>query len=220
MVFHLLRRGQNLQEYPTLSRSRRFQKRRNNKRKIVFFSILGIFFFVILLSLIAFGNKERPEETSGDDEQLTIVEQNDETDEENNKSDSSSDAEQDESRGLYEFSDVGDIEVEQVPPTRDDVIEAFKADWPPSGTIQEGPHTTDYSDGSQDRIEIKRAVSYVTGIPEDDMIEWFVGNGGEQKVIATVSNREKTEYYRVYLDWIDGEGWKPTLNERITGYNE
>ena len=50
------------------------------------------------------------------------------------------------------------------------------------------------------------------------MIEWHVGNGGEQKVIATVSNRAKTEYYRVYLDWIDGEGWKPTLNERITGY--
>lgn len=198
----------------TLSRSRRLNKRRKNKRKIIFFSILGVFFFVILLSLITFGNK-KPEETK-DEDQSTMVEQRDESDD--SDSDASDINHDEETGGIDEIIDIGDIEVEQVPPTRDDVIEAFKADWPPSGTIQEGPHTTDYSNGSQDRIEIKRAVSYVTGIPEDDMIEWHVGNGGEQKVIATVSNREKTEYYRVYLDWIDGEGWKPTLNERITGY--
>lgn len=197
----------------SLSRSRRHNKRRKNRQKLIFFSILGVFFFVILFSLIVFGNREQPEETNNEeDKEVTSIETEERSDED------SSQSEIEESGGLDEIIDIGDIEVEQVPPTRDDVIEAFKADWPPSGTIQEGPHTTDYSNGSQDRIEIKRAVSYVTGIPEDDMIEWHVGNGGEQKVIATVSNRAKTEYYRVYLDWIDGEGWKPTLNERITGY--
>lgn len=197
----------------SLSRSRRHNKRRKNRQKLIFFSILGLFFFVILFSLIVFGNREQPEETNNEeDKEVTSIETEEKSDED------SSQSEIEESGGLDEIIDIGDIEVEQVPPTRDDVIEAFKADWPPSGTIQEGPHTTDYSNGSQDRIEIKRAVSYVTGIPEDDMIEWHVGNGGEQKVIATVSNRAKTEYYRVYLDWIDGEGWKPTLNERITGY--
>lgn len=197
----------------SLSRSRRHNKRRKNRQKLIFFSILGVFFFVILFSLIVFGNREQPEETNNEeDKEVTSIETEEKSDED------SSQSEIEESGGLDEIIDIGDIEVEQVPPTRDDVIEAFKADWPPSGTIQEGPHTTDYSNGSQDRIEIKRAVSYVTGIPEDDMIEWHVGNGGEQKVIATVSNRAKTEYYRVYLDWIDGEGWKPTLNERITGY--
>lgn len=197
----------------SLSRSRRHNKRRKNRQKLIFFSILGVFFFVILFSLIVFGNREKPEETNNEeDKEVTSIETEEKSDED------SSQSEIEESGGLDEIIDIGDIEVEQVPPTRDDVIEAFKADWPPSGTIQEGPHTTDYSNGSQDRIEIKRAVSYVTGIPEDDMIEWHVGNGGEQKVIATVSNRAKTEYYRVYLDWIDGEGWKPTLNERITGY--
>lgn len=197
----------------SLSRSRRHNKRRKNRQKLIFFSILGVFFFVILFSLIVFGNREQPEETNNEeDKEVASIETEEKSDED------SSQSEIEESGGLDEIIDIGDIEVEQVPPTRDDVIEAFKADWPPSGTIQEGPHTTDYSNGSQDRIEIKRAVSYVTGIPEDDMIEWHVGNGGEQKVIATVSNRAKTEYYRVYLDWIDGEGWKPTLNERITGY--
>lgn len=202
-----------MSESQSLSRSRRHNKRRKNRQKLIFFSILGVFFFVILFSLIVFGNREKPEETnSEEDKEVTSIETEERSDED------SSQSEIEESGGLDEIIDIGDIEVEQVPPTRDDVIEAFKADWPPSGTIQEGPHTTDYSNGSQDRIEIKRAVSYVTGIPEDDMIEWHVGNGGEQKVIATVSNRAKTEYYRVYLDWIDGEGWKPTLNERITGY--
>lgn len=202
-----------MSESQSLSRSRRHNKRRKNRQKLIFFSILGVFFFVILFSLIVFGNREKPEETNNEeDKEVTSIETEERSDED------SSQSEIEESGGLDEIIDIGDIEVEQVPPTRDDVIEAFKADWPPSGTIQEGPHTTDYSNGSQDRIEIKRAVSYVTGIPEDDMIEWHVGNGGEQKVIATVSNRAKTEYYRVYLDWIDGEGWKPTLNERITGY--
>lgn len=202
-----------MSESQSLSRSRRHNKRRKNRQKLIFFSILGVFFFVILFSLIVFGNREQPEETNNEeDKEVTSIETEEKSDED------SSQSEIEESGGLDEIIDIGDIEVEQVPPTRDDVIEAFKADWPPSGTIQEGPHTTDYSNGSQDRIEIKRAVSYVTGIPEDDMIEWHVGNGGEQKVIATVSNRAKTEYYRVYLDWIDGEGWKPTLNERITGY--
>lgn len=55
----------------------------------------------------------------------------------------------------------------------------------------------------------------VTGIPEDNMIEWWVGNGGDQKVVATVSDREETETYRVYLSWVDNEGWQPTKLETL-----
>lgn len=206
-----------MSDYTSISRSRRFQKRRNNKRKLLFFSILALFFFIVLISLITLGNKEEQNEAKENENE--IIENNEQTDDISNSSDSSeTDVEQNELGGLDAINDLGDVVVEQVEPTGENVIEAFVGNWPPSGTIQEGPHTTDYSDGSQDRIEIRRAVSYVTGIPENDMIEWRVENGGEQKVIATVSNRDESEYYRVYLDWLDGEGWKPTLSERITGY--
>src|SRR5699024_7360365 len=163
------------------------------------------FFFVILLSLIAFGNKE-PEEAHIPTSESDEVAVEEDTNDLETSDDLETELEQKESGGLDEISDIDDIVVEQVDPTGENVIEAYTADWPPSGTVQEGPHTTNYSDGSQDRIEIKRAVSYVTRIPENDMIEWRVENGGDQKVVATVSNNEQTDYYRVYLDWIDGEG--------------
>src|SRR5699024_11121229 len=81
------------------------------------------------------------------------------------------------------------VVLEEADSTDENVKEAWTGDWPALGSIQTGPHSIDYNNGSQDRIEIKKAVSLVTGIPEDDMIEWWVGNGGgEQNVIATVSD--------------------------------
>lgn len=39
----------------------------------------------------------------------------------------------------------------------------------------------------------------------------FVGNGGSpQKSIGTVTSKDQTEKYRIYLEWVDGQGWKPT----------
>ncbi|GIO17110.1 hypothetical protein J18TS1_02100 [Oceanobacillus oncorhynchi subsp. incaldanensis] len=104
---------------------------------------------------------------------------------------------------------------ESAEPSGDDVAEAYTGDWDPIGTEQEGDHNTDFSDGSADRVEIKRAVSKVTGLSEDGMIEHWVGNNGPDKVIATVSNSSNSENYRVFLDWVDGEGWQPTQVEEL-----
>ncbi|MEK4304886.1 YrrS family protein [Oceanobacillus sp. FSL K6-0251] len=104
---------------------------------------------------------------------------------------------------------------ESAEPSGDDVAEAYTGDWDPIGTEQEGDHNTDFSDGSADRVEIKRAVSKVTGLSEDGMIEHWVGNNGPDKVIATVSDSSNSENYRVFLDWVDGEGWQPTQVEEL-----
>ncbi|MEF3328081.1 YrrS family protein [Oceanobacillus oncorhynchi] len=104
---------------------------------------------------------------------------------------------------------------ESAEPSGDDVAEAYTGDWDPIGTEQEGDHNTDFSDGSSDRVEIKRAVSKVTGLSEDGMIEHWVGNNGPDKVIATVSDSSNSENYRVFLDWVDGEGWQPTQVEEL-----
>lgn len=104
---------------------------------------------------------------------------------------------------------------ESAEPSGDDVAEAYTGDWDPIGTEQEGDHNTDFSDGSADRVEIKRAVSKVTGLSEDGMIEHWVGNNGPDKVIATVSDSSNSENYRVFLNWVDGEGWQPTQVEEL-----
>lgn len=60
---------------------------------------------------------------------------------------------------------------------------------------------------------MESAIRLAAGLAEGDMITWWLQNGGDQKVIGTVSNRSETQTYRVYLSWMDNQGWQPTLVE-------
>lgn len=191
-----------------MSRSHKNMKRRKNNRNIFFFILLAILFFVILLFLIFSGNKDETPEKN--DKQI----ESQETNENGIKDNDNEDLEDNETQ----IEEVYDVVIEKVNSDDPNVIEAFRGNWPPIGTVQEEPHTTDYTDGSQDRIEIKRAISLVTKIDENDMTELWVGNDGHQKVVATVTNKEKTEIYRIYLTWVENEGWQVTLGERIKEY--
>lgn len=83
----------------------------------------------------------------------------------------------------------------------------------------EAPHDSDhaveYAAGSSDRIAIKNRVIEVTGL-DNDLIEWWIGNDGPGRVKATVSNRESTIYYDVYLQYGEGN-WHVTRYQRISG---
>lgn len=184
-------------------------KRRRNNRNILFFILLAILFLIILLVLIFSGNKDEVPES-----QDNRIEGQESTESSNEKNHS-----ENQDANETQIEEIYDVVIEKIESDDPNVIEAFRGNWPPIGTIQEEPHTTDYSDGSQDRIEIKRAVSLVTKIDENDMTELWVGNDGHQKVVATVTNKEKTDIYRIYLTWIENEGWQVTQGERIKEYN-
>lgn len=88
--------------------------------------------------------------------------------------------------------------------------------WEPIGTEQSGEHVSSYETGSVDWQEKEQALSYATGIPQDNMTVWFIeGNGGPQKSIGTVTEKGGSTAYRVYLQWIDGQGWQPTKVEEL-----
>jgi cobalamin biosynthesis protein CobT len=207
----------------------KFEKRRKNTKLINYFIIFASIAALFLVAMWIFGGSS--EETAGEsqEEQQTEAEgyflevedgegEDEETaevtiiEEEDEDADESREEGADEEENAEENQDV---EIEVVESDDEDVQEAVVGNWPPVGTEQSGPHTTDYADGSQDRIEIRRAVSMVTGIPESDIVERWIGNGGDQKVIATVSDSALTVTYRVYLDWIDEEGWQPTRMETL-----
>lgn len=95
----------------------------------------------------------------------------------------------------------------------ENVIDRYIKDWEPVGTVQEEPHEVNYAKDSIDREEMALAVALATGLKEEDTITWWVGNNGVQKVKVTVSDRMQEEFYRVYLSWIEEEGWMPTLVE-------
>ena len=88
--------------------------------------------------------------------------------------------------------------------------------WKPVGTSQSGQHTSVYSEGHVDWTEKLNAIAYTTGLSADNMIVWRIQNGGDpQKSIGVVSSNNKEEKYRVYLQWVDGEGWKPEKMETL-----
>lgn len=104
------------------------------------------------------------------------------------------------------------------PSSDPNVLQAVKnPNWQPIGTSQTGVHTTNYSDGSVDRREMERAMSYATGLAEEDMIVWWVGRGDipNQQAVGTITSKDQTKIFRVYLEWVDGMGWKPTKVEYL-----
>ena len=82
--------------------------------------------------------------------------------------------------------------------------------WEPVGTKQTGEHVSLYDGTSDDWHEKIEAISYATGLSKDDMIIKKIRNGGNpQKSVGIVSSKDEAKKYRVYLDWVDDEGWQP-----------
>jgi len=89
--------------------------------------------------------------------------------------------------------------------------------WEPVGTSQSEPHAADYTKGSQDWAEMTKALSYATGIPESEMIIWFLGNNGSPNdAVGTISPKDKSAKYKVYITWVENKGWKPTKIEKLS----
>ena len=92
--------------------------------------------------------------------------------------------------------------------------------WQPVGTTQTGEHVASYSEGVDWNEQIK-ALSYATGLDSGNRTLWFLGNNNQDphKSIGTVSSKDKSAKYRVYIEWVDGSGWKPTKVEEIKDLN-
>lgn len=95
-------------------------------------------------------------------------------------------------------------------------------DWKPVGTTQEGQHTAVYDSSSADWQEMLKAISYATGLDQGNMTVWFLGRdrSTENGSVGTVSSKDKQQKFRVYLQWVDGQGWKPTKMEQLSEVNQ
>ncbi|MBI0576437.1 YrrS family protein [Neobacillus cucumis] len=88
-------------------------------------------------------------------------------------------------------------------------------DWEPVGTTQTGEHTPVYDTSSTDWQEMLNAISSATGLDQDNMIVWHLGRDRSKQnaSVGTVSSKDKKQNYTVYIEWVDGQGWKPTKVE-------
>ena len=192
---------------------------RNHKRNnllVVVGIIAAAFLGLVLLYNIFYGNDETPSIAANNqtNSQNRIITESDDSSKTSDSAKDSSEKEQ--SSDTEEPEEDDEAETKEIPSTDENVAKAYTGDWEPIGTSQTGEHSaTDYTDGSADRIEIKQAVAVATGISADNMIEWWIGNAGDQQVTATVSDTQKEKIARVQLKWVDGEGWQVTLVEEL-----
>ncbi|PLR78124.1 DNA primase [Bacillus sp. V3-13] len=88
--------------------------------------------------------------------------------------------------------------------------------WKPIGTSQTGEHPAGvYEQGSTDWQEMLQAVTYATGIDESNMTVWRLENNGTNRSVATITAKDTKQPYRVYIEWVDKQGWKPVRVEEL-----
>jgi len=195
-----------LREQNQFSRVEKYKKRRKTTRRISILVVVGSVLAVVLISTFIFGGTEKNKDNDTTEE---MTENND--DHENSaKEQSDDDDEIDETEDKKRNERV---ETKQVQAEDDNVLEAYVGDWDPIGTEQEEPHEVVFQEDSQDWKEMEEAIQVATEL--EDMITHWIGNGGEQKVIGTVSSLDEADIYRVYLNWVENEGWKPTKVEKL-----
>lgn len=115
----------------------------------------------------------------------------------------------------------GSETVIKTPSTEPHILETIiNPAWKPIGTTQTGAHISSYDNQSVDWNEKVDAITYASGLTKDNMTIWIIKNGGSaQKSIAVVSSLDKTKMYQVYLEWIEGQGWKPVKMDILTTLN-
>ncbi len=143
-------------------------------------------------------------EESKDDEADVVAEEPEEEPEEAPAEDEAESAETEEGTvtgGTITKEDSNDPVVEET---------IINTSWEPIGTTQKGEHVSVYQEGSADWNEKIKAISYATGLAEDDMYIMMIKNGGgPQKSIGVVQSKDQSKKYRVHMEWVDGEGWSP-----------
>ncbi|WP_407269524.1 DUF1510 family protein [Radiobacillus sp. PE A8.2] len=218
------------------TRVNRFEKKRKGTKTISWLIGVSSILIIALIAVFVFGNNGEDDradtaadQNNGEDQQeqnpTDDQESSDTTEENNSPSDSESEpgseneadevTEEQESPS-DEATDQSDTEVTEIEVTDDDnVIRAYTGDWEPVPTELQAPYAFSWKQDSQDWQDAIQAVYLATGLVSDDMITWRLENGGDKKMIATVSNNAQTEIYRVYLSWADAGGWLPTKVEEL-----
>lgn len=190
--------------------SSRFAKR-SKQRKVN--RVLNTFITIVFALILFFGWKwlfanDRPVKETNTSPQSVEVETNEPPNDEQ-PSETETEINEQQSNDTVEETVVDD-------PNSNVIREIVNPSWQPIGTTQSEPHVTQYDKNSVDWKEMLDAISYATGISSSDLIVWFIGNGGSPNhAVATVSKKDKTEHYKVFIEWVTNEGWKPTKVQQL-----
>lgn len=221
------------------SRESRFGKREKRKKtNVILNSLIAlVIILIIFVSAKIFfgGNNDQAlpadEQTASENnsKQNEKSEDNQNKEAEEDKDNVDKDSEEDEKEAEENEADENEEEEESEEAKEQVVTEGGSAPdvektienpaWKPVGTSQSGEHTAVYDQNSADWQEMLNAITYATGVDQGNMTVWFLGNNGPNSSVGTISTKDQSEKYRVYIDWVDGEGWKPSKVEVLNEIN-
>lgn len=207
-------------------RSRYEQRHRRRKINMILNTLIAIvLLLIIIVSYQIFFSANDPDPIAGEGDTQQVMEENknlQEKDKEEPGMKDNAPAKTEEKKDSTPQDGVSDKPSGQqdeviVKEGGDDpyVIETIiNPNWEPIGTVQTGKHVTVY-DGV-DWEEMVQAISYAVGIPDGEFTIHFLGNNGPNKSVGTIYTKNKEKIYRVYIEWVDGKGWKPTKVEVLS----
>ncbi|WP_159462193.1 YrrS family protein [Halobacillus sp. Marseille-P3879] len=228
-------------DHTTSTRTNRFEKRNRTKKLMAALGAAAVILVLVYIGLFTFtggtgpesentatesaneeenkendSNQESEDNNNDNSQELEVKENEEEKDseEDSNEEDSS---EEEENSNDEEESSEEDRQVEES--SDENVDRVITEDWEPIGTEQDtsGDHTTTYQQGSQDWEEVIKAARVATGLNSEEIIEWRVENAGDGQVHAVISNQSQDPVYRVLIEWVDGEGYRPIQVEELNG---
>lgn len=203
-----------------LSTNRQRKRKRQNILLAVLVAILIVMVFVLFLN--SKSNKVSESDQSKNLSEIVNGESessNNDNDNEENDNGESNAEDNNTKKDIDEKKDNKTVKTSEIETEDENVEKAYIGDWKPIGTKQTGEHNTVFDEGSDDRLEIREALLQVTDIDESELIEYWIGNNGPDKVIATVADHPHENIFRVYLSWVDKEGWQVTKLEKLKEYN-
>ena len=208
---------------PLSENSRLNQRVKRKKANVILNSlIIIVLLLIVIVSINIFGKDDKSiAESNGEQTVSSTVEKDSKTKGEtgNTNRDQKESAVNDDSSDENQNEQDEKIDEEELVESEDesdmDENESIEnPDWDSVGTSQTEP-AQDYVKDSVDWNEQMRAISSATGFDQgkDTLIK--IGNNGPKKSTATVLIKETNQKFRVNIEWIDGEGWKPALVEEV-----
>ena len=208
---------------PLSENSRLNQRVKRKKANVILNSlIIVVLLLIVIVSINIFGKDDKSiAESNGEQTVSNNVEKDSKTKGEtgNTNRDQKESAVNDDSSDESQNEQDEKIDEEELVESEDesdmDENESIEnSDWDSVGTSQTEP-AQDYVKGSVDWNEQMRAISSATGFDQGKDTLLQIGNNGPKKSTATVLIKETNQKFRVNIEWIDGEGWKPALVEEV-----
>lgn len=187
---------------------------KRRKTNMVLNGLIGLVLLLIIIVSVSIFSKDDPETKQQEQTVENKINANEATKSAKQDQDTSEDNASNESENAAETEKEKEQDEPTITEGGGDNIQRTIVDpsWEPIGTTQSGPNANETVDWDE-RV---KALAYAINVDESNMTVWYLSRNGQEQAIGTVTAKDNPQQaYRVYLEWVDGEGWKPSKVEEL-----